>query len=288
MNALSRSGLTLVEGDLANLDELTTHVNQQDYIFHLAAIRGESKIPWETYYRVNVEATRKLVEASARFGVSKFIYVSSVGVHGTSPIQVPSDECAPYNPDSCYHRSKVLAEQFVLNAANSLNTVVIRPTVTYGQNDVGFLYRAAKIVKRGFFPVIGHGRNRVHLLYVKGLVEALARAMGSNKASRQIYLVADEAPIKMIELIQCIGTSLGRAVRLVNIPRGPFSKLTEIYDRLISPPIKGRSMAISFRLLSLPWYYSIKKAVNELGYHPYKTEEEVRDTIRWYVKNGWL
>lgn len=281
-------GLRLVTGNLTGFEKWKKCVNGQDVVFHLAAIRGEFKIPWETYYKVNVDATRRLVEISAQCGASKFFYISSVGVHGTSPLQVPADEQTPYNPDSYYHKSKMLAEQTVLKWVNSLNITVIRPTITYGPNDVGFLYRVAKIAKNGFFPTAGQGENKIHILHAKGLVQTLIRAMGNNSTSGQIYIIADKSPIKLRELVQFIGISIHEKVRFINVPFEPLLKLTEIYDELVAPIVKGRSMAISFKLLSLPWYYSIRKAVNELQYHPYQTEEGVKDTIQWYVKQGWL
>lgn len=275
-------------GDLKNPGKLEKHINGQDVVFHLAAIRGEWKISWDKYYRVNVEATKRLLEFSANAGVSKFVFVSSVGVLGTSPNEVPADEKTPHNPDSRYHKSKMLAEQAVLKWAEFLNTTIIRPTITYGPYDVGFLYRTAKIVKRGFFPVVNKGDNKIHILYVKGLVKTLIESMMSTHNSGQIYIVADKRPIKFRNLVSLIGALINEKVKIINIPSKPFLNLAKTYDRVIAQILNGRSMEISFKLLSLPWHYSIRKVVNEMGYQPYQTEEKVKDTLLWYVERGLL
>jgi len=288
MAELDHIGVRFVRGNLINIGKVKEHIERQDIVFHLAAIRGERKISWAEYYKVNVEATQRLLEISANTGVSRFVYASSVGVHSTSPTNLPADEKTPYCPDSFYHKSKMLAEHVVFKWTKFLHTTVIRPTITYGPNDVGFLYRVAKIAKNGFFPVVGQGENKIHILYVKGLVETLINAMSANNASGEIYIIADKCPIKFRDLVQFIGAYINRKLKIVSVPFEPFLKLTEIYDELIAPIVKGKSMVISFKLLSLPWYYSIRKVVSELRYRPYHTEDRVKDTIKGYLNQGWL
>lgn len=288
MERLDLGNVRFVVGDLVSIEKVERKIDKQDMIFHLAAIRGERKIPWDEYYKVNVEATQKLLEFSAKTGVSKFIYISSVGVHGTSPMELPADEKTPYNPDSYYHKSKMMAEHVVFKWMKLLNILVIRPTITYGLNDAGFLYRVAKIAKNGLFPVVAEGENKIHLLYIKGLTETLIEATRNNNTSGQIYIVADKRPIRFRDLIQFIGSSIGKKIRMINVPFKPFLKFAGIYDELVAPAVKGKSMTISFKLLSLPWYYDIRKAVNELRYRPYETEESVKETIQSYIKQGLL
>lgn len=284
---LTHISLRPVMGDLVNVEKLKKHIKGQDVVFHLAAIRGERKIPWGRYYKINVEATRKLIEMSTQAGVSKFLYISSVGVHGTSPLQIPADEETPYNPDSYYHKSKMLAEQVVLKQAEFLPTLIIRPTITYGPSDTGFLYRIARNVRRGFFPIVGLGDNKVHILYVKGLVEALIKAMEVNSTGN-VYILADKSPIEFRNLIQLVASFMGKKVRTIQVPFKPFMELSEVYDVFVTPITKGMSMKMSFKILSLPWHYNINKAVREIGYQPYQTKEMVENTLAWYIKQGWL
>jgi len=288
MAGFSHLGLKPVIGDLEKTDKLKEHIKGQDVVFHLAAIRGELKIPWETYYKVNVEAVQRLVEISADVGVSKFLYISSVGVLGTSPLRVPADEETPYNPDSRYHKSKMLAEQAVLKLSKSLNTIVIRPTITYGPYDTGFLYRVARMVKGGFFPMVGVGNNKTHVLFVRGLVEALVKALEVECGTGQIYILGDKNPLEFRNLVQLVASSIHKKVRIIRVPFEPFMEFSKMYDTFIMPIVKGLSMEISFKLLSLPWHYNIEKAVEEIGYRPYKTEEMVGNTLDWYVQQGWL
>ena len=61
-----------------------------------------------------------------------------------------------------------------------------------------------------------------------------------------------------------------------------------MFDRVITPITKGLSTEMSFKILSLPWFYDIEKSINEIGYQPYQTEKMINNTILWYLKNGWL
>jgi UDP-glucose 4-epimerase len=274
-------------GNLNNIEKVKNEITGHDVVFHLGAIRGEYDIPWEYYYKINVDATRLLAEISLQSGISKFLYMSSVGVYGTSPLVVPADIKTPYNPDSKYHKSKMLAEKIVLEKSHLMDAIIIRPTITYGSYDRGFLYRLARYVKMGFFPIVNNGRNLIHLVYVKGLVEGLIKTMEIN-AEIKILIMADKHPLEFIKLIKLIALSLNKDIKTIKMPQIPSLALCKIYDRVITPITKGLSTEVSFKLLSLPWFYDIKKSINEIGYQPYQTEKMIKNTIFWYLENGWL
>jgi len=69
MAELDHIGVRFVRGNLINIGKVKEHIERQDIVFHLAAIRGERKISWAEYYKVNVEATQRLLEISANTGV---------------------------------------------------------------------------------------------------------------------------------------------------------------------------------------------------------------------------
>jgi glycosyltransferase involved in cell wall biosynthesis len=115
---LKNLGANLVKGDLNDFDMWKDLLKDCDIIIHAAAIRGERFIGWEKYYRVNVLATVKLLEIALKYNIPRFIFISSVGVLGTSPKQLPANEETVYNPDCDYHRSKMLAEQAILRVSS--------------------------------------------------------------------------------------------------------------------------------------------------------------------------
>jgi nucleoside-diphosphate-sugar epimerase len=286
--------IKVVEADLQAIGDRQRAydlVRGHDYVIHGAAIRGEQSLPWAEYYRVNVDATRSLLEASLRAGVRRFVFLSSVGVMGTRPRQLPASEEAPYAPDGKYHRSKMLAEQQVLDfSRNGLHTIAIRPSVTYGPYDNGFFLRAGRIVSRGFFPLVGGGRNLIHLTYIDGLVDAVVKALDAPVNPGGVYIIADSEPVSFKSLAELIAGALKCRVRYMNIPSPAMAILgARLYDALMMP-IKhdGSPLSSSTKILSLPWYYDCSRAVTELGYRPFDTRAEAPRTAEWLQANGMI
>lgn len=81
-------------------------------------------------YKINVEGTKQLVNACIEAGVERFVYISSIKVHGefTRKGEIFS-ETSPYNPQSNYAKDKVAVELFLKTVANEfpLGCIILRP-----------------------------------------------------------------------------------------------------------------------------------------------------------------
>jgi len=108
-----------------------------DLVFHLAAaLSGQSEAEFDVGMRINVDATRSLLEACRRLKQTpRFVFASSVAVFGgILPEVVPEDTALV--PQSSYGTEKAIAELmvsdysrrgFVDGIACRLPTVAIRP-----------------------------------------------------------------------------------------------------------------------------------------------------------------
>jgi D-erythronate 2-dehydrogenase len=108
-----------------------------DAVFHLAAaLSGQSEAEFDVGMRINVDATRQLLEACRRLRhAPRFVFASSVAVFGgVLPELVPEDTALV--PQSSYGTEKAIAELlvsdysrrgFVDGIACRLPTVAIRP-----------------------------------------------------------------------------------------------------------------------------------------------------------------
>ena len=108
-----------------------------DLIFHLAAVlSGQSEAEFDVGMRVNVDATRGLLEACRRLRrAPRFVFSSTVAVFGADlPDEVPEDNVL--RPQSSYGTAKAIAELlvseytrrgFVDGIAVRLATVTVRP-----------------------------------------------------------------------------------------------------------------------------------------------------------------
>ncbi|HLW11580.1 MAG TPA: D-erythronate dehydrogenase [Casimicrobiaceae bacterium] len=111
--------------------------SQTDSVFHLAAVvSGQAEAEFDVGMRVNVDATRNLLERCRACAVPpKFVFASSLAVFGgTLPDPVPDD--APVTPQTSYGTQKAIAELLVSDMSRKgfidgrslrLPTIVVRP-----------------------------------------------------------------------------------------------------------------------------------------------------------------
>jgi nucleoside-diphosphate-sugar epimerase len=110
-----------------------------DAVYHLAAVlSGQSEADFDLGMKVNVGATRDLLEACRRLGTTpRFVFASSVAVFGGPLPEVVPENMALF-PQSSYGSEKAIAELlvndysrrgFVQGISCRLPTVAIRPGV---------------------------------------------------------------------------------------------------------------------------------------------------------------
>lgn len=222
-------GLVPVWGDLSDdtpeaVDRAAEWLRDVDVVYHLAALRDRWGVPYPQYYRVNVEGTRRLLEAAARSGVKRFVYGSSVGVaeyHG----RLDADETMAYHWDRSkhpYHHTKMLAEQLTLDYArqNKLATTVVRPCITYGPGDTwGMMTRIMARLSAGRYLVAGSGKQHVHLVHVEDLVRGLILAGERAQANGRVYIVAGEKPVTWRELLTMLCGALEVPFPRLRVPQ---------------------------------------------------------------------
>lgn len=121
--------------DRALVDAVVTR--DTDTVFHLAAVvSGQAEADFDIGMRVNVDATRNLLErCRACAAPPKFVFASSLAVFGGKlPDPVPDD--APVTPQSSYGTQKAIGELliadmsrrgFIDGRALRLPTIVVRP-----------------------------------------------------------------------------------------------------------------------------------------------------------------
>ena len=132
------SRLTTVAGDLADsavVDRVLTR--DTDTVFHLAAVvSGQAEADFDIGMRVNLDATRLLLERCRTLAVPpKFVFTSSLAVFG-GPVPDPVTDDAPVTPQASYGAQKLIGEYLVYDMTRKgfidgrslrLPTVTVRP-----------------------------------------------------------------------------------------------------------------------------------------------------------------
>src|SRR5882672_8397546 len=129
----SRPGLHEVPvPDIAGDVDFGPLLDGMDAVVHLAGIAHRAAGA-EELRRVNVDATSRLAAAAAA-SVRRFVFVSSVNVHGEDSGDGAYAENDPMRPQDAYGRSKLEAEHALteMAARSGMELVLIRPPLVYG------------------------------------------------------------------------------------------------------------------------------------------------------------
>lgn len=275
---LRRQGAVLWEGAFhdAGLLKRVFSAHGIRQVVHCAALRGAGLGRGEDYVQINVLGTRTLAEASLKYRVERFIHCSSVGVYGTVPQELPATEDTTFNGDSAYHESKINAEREVREiASRGLNTLIVRPAITYGARDTGFPTTLVQLVRSRCLPVPSED-VKIHLLDVQCLASLISRAVLSVEDFPGVILAADEAPVTLQQLVDRIhqryyGTSYPTLLRFPD----PFFRLASAFFQLCG----NHKWLTRIQLLSRSWYFDISESMRIPGYCPSKTLESFMRTM---------
>jgi nucleoside-diphosphate-sugar epimerase len=139
--AASDSGdarVKVMSGDLANPGLVERALaSDTDTIFHLAAVvSGQAEADFDIGMRVNLDATRALLERCRGLATPpKFVFASSLAVFG-GKLSDPVEDGAPLTPQSSYGTQKTIGEHLVYDMTRRgfidgrslrLPTVTVRP-----------------------------------------------------------------------------------------------------------------------------------------------------------------
>jgi nucleoside-diphosphate-sugar epimerase len=185
---------------------------------HVADAAGDSLAEFRA---VNVDGTLQLARCAAAAGVRRFIFLSTIKVHGEatasgSPLR-PDDAC---DPKDAYGLSKLEAETALrrLTQDTGMELVIIRPPLVYGPGVKANFAALMNWVKRGWPLPLAAVHNQRSLVGLDNLVDLIVTCMTHGDAPGQVFLVSDGEDVSTTELLRRIGSAMGRPARLVPVP----------------------------------------------------------------------
>jgi UDP-glucose 4-epimerase len=190
-----------------------------DAVFHLAClgVRHSLHSPQENL-RVNSEGTLRVLEASRRAGVGRFVHVSSSEVYGTAR-SVPMGEDHPTLPATVYGAGKLAGEALAraYHETYGFPSVVVRPFNNYGprshfEGDSGeVIPRFALAALAGRPPVIfGDGTQTRDFIYVEDTVRALLVIAGDDRCLGRTLNVGQGSEVSVNQLAAWVLQLTGR------------------------------------------------------------------------------
>ena len=166
-------------------------IYQPDTVIHLASFPRQKVVNANPQVgsRTMSEGLLNLCEASKRYGVDKFVYVSSSMVYGDFGDQVQED--APCYPQGQYGIMKLAGEWLVRDytRCGSFDHVIIRPSAVYGPRDV-----EDRVVSRFMLSAMRDQTLKVNgpnesldFTYVDDVADGIVSAALKSQANNKTY-----------------------------------------------------------------------------------------------------
>jgi nucleoside-diphosphate-sugar epimerase len=289
--ALSQTNVHQVVCDLADpssasLLERTFHTAHTVFLLASYGMSGADQLNTDKIRAVNVDGTRRVVEACRTAGVPSLVYCSTynavfVGEKieglGEHEIDYPTDDMWVDE----YSRTKSMAERMVLDANNGdrLRTCCIRPAAIWGFGEERHFARVVQVIDAGLFCFRFGGSPIVDFVHVSNLVQAFLLAglrleKRDEAVAGQVFFVSDGRPQDNFWFFSQLKAAKGRG-GMETLWRVPYrvvylmAVIFELLHRLVGmrwrPWMLTRAEVMK---AGVTHYVSIDRARRHLGYEP--------------------
>lgn len=227
--ALESTNYRLVEGDIRDLDDMRTRLNENyDVIVHLAAragVRPSIQDP-AGYQDVNVKGTQNLLELAKERNIRQFVFASSSSVYGVNPDVPWREDDHVLLPISPYASTKVSGELMghVYSHLYGIRFLALRFFTVYGprQRPDLAIHKFTRLMLDGKpIPVFGDGTTRRDYTYVGDIVKGIRSAMSYNKTPYEIINIGNNRTVSLNEMIRTLEEALNIKARTERYPQQP-------------------------------------------------------------------
>ena len=287
---LREVGAEVAIGDLRDQRSLEAACQGVEVVYHIAATYRTAGQPAAAYHEVNVEGTRRLLDAAAVSGVRRVVHCSTGGVHGHID-DPPATEAAPLAPGDVYQKSKLEGERVAraYGETGALEVVVARPIGIYGPGDTRFrtLFRG---IARRRFPMVGDCGAYYHLTFIDDLVQGFRLCGTVPAAAGRTYLLAGPRYTTPKELVHLVAAELDVPPPRLSLPVWPVWLAGALCELVcvplrIEPPLYRRRVEFYTKSRA----FDASKARRELGFDPrVDLAEGIHRTALWYREQGML
>lgn len=241
--------------------------NQFDLVIHLASFPRQKVVNQDPMAgsRTMSEGLLNLLEASARHGVKKFVYVSSSMVYGnfTDSYFDGIDEHHSTNPIGQYGVMKLAGEWLVKDyqRRTGMAYTIIRPSAVYGPLDVEdrVISKFLMSAMRGEEIQVNGAKESLDFTFVTDAAFGISTAAVSDNSDNLTYNISRGKSRTLLEAAELAVRIAGRGTIKVNDPDNNF-------------PSRGQ--------------LNIMAASNDFGYTPtVNIEQGFQEYYEWIIDN---
>jgi len=236
--ALTDPRVSLIEGDIRDVEILTKATEGMDAVIHMATLRitACAAEPREAL-GVMCDGSFNVLEAAQAAGVKKVITASSASVYGMADVFPTREDHHPYNNRTWYGASKIMLEGLLrsFNDMYDLPYVALRYFNVYGPRmDIHGKYTEVLIrwmerIASGEPPLIlGDGSTTMDFVYIEDIARANVLALQSD-IKDDVFNVASGAETSLNELDDTLLWVMGSNLKPIY---GPERKVNPVARRL--------------------------------------------------------
>lgn len=285
---LAERGVRLVPGDLENVEALTTAAEGAEVIYHVAALTGA--VDEAEFLAANRDGTANLVAAArAAGGDPRIVLISSMAAGGPATRDQPRRGAGDDRPVTMYGRSKLASEQVVRE--QPLPWTILRPPTIYGPRDRDNLITIFKAARLGLAPVFGDGSQQLSLVHVDDLADAIIRAGEAPGVLGGTFYTNHPEVITSAELVQAVGCTMGRSIRLVPLPEWLARSVLSLTGAWAAT-FRQRTILRADKANEFyqpAWTGDPAPFIAATGWAPrFDAATGLEHTADWYRNHGWL
>jgi dTDP-glucose 4,6-dehydratase len=261
--------IIFLKGDITEREAVETVIRagKPDVIVHWAAESHVDRSISDAapFIDANVNGTRVLLESAKKYGIDKFINISTDEVYGDLGEEGHFSETTALNPSSPYSVSKASADMLgrAYQRTYGLPVITVRPSNNYGPWQ--FPEKLIPVAVLNAFdnrkvPVYSRGENVREWLFVSDCADAVFEVMEKGTPG-EVYNVGSGEEKRNIDVVKAILKILKKSEELIDF----------VKDR------PGHDFRYSLNSV---------KIEKEIGWKR-KTlfSEGIEETVKWYVDN---
>jgi dTDP-glucose 4,6-dehydratase len=265
--------ITFYRTDITDKDSLEYifETEKPDIVVHFAAEShvDRSILDASPFLDTNIRGTQVLLDIARKYGIGRFINISTDEVYGEIKGDGQFYETTPLNPNSPYSVSKAAADMLgrAYHRTYGIPVITVRPSNNYGPYQYPEKFIPVVILKalsNEKVPVYGKGVNIREWLFVSDCVDAVFEILEKGRIG-EIYNVGSGEEKRNIDVVKTVLRLLGKPEDLIG-----FTKDRPGHD---------------FR-------YSLNsdKISEQIGWKSrIKFPEGIDRTVKWYMDNmRWM
>ena len=291
LSTLENINCEIVYADIIRPETLEGILNNVKVVFHLAAVPS---LAWSNHiYKVNYNGTKNLLEEAIKCKVRRFVFMSSLVVHGFSDFKNADENTRLLKPGFFtrpYIASKIDCEILLSKYKDAIETVIVRPGFNiYGPNDkMTSKEMLERLEQKRLMGYDDKGDKQLGYVYAENLAYGLLRAGITENAAGNTYILADYEPafVSLKNLLGFFSNELKLESKLRAVPSVVFMPLAFVIDAFHFLFLRKKMPLISTYIVNTSTHhlhFSSEKAQREIGYQQIVNfNEGIKRSVNWY------